>query len=381
MRMRFVLFLLLLLAILPSVASAETWMFAVNVGKGDAVFVGADGCVALIDTGYSWVRGRIMTAMDYLGIKELDAVFLTHTDKDHIGGLEWLADSDIPVGHWYASEYYLDVKESKHPMNKAALSRGQQTEWLSEGDTVSLGSAVLRILGPVVPADDKDDNNSLVIRLESSDGTILLAGDMESPEEETILDLGVPLKSDILKVANHGDGDTTGKAFTDAVKPKLSVISTSSTEKPGTPAAVVIRRLTQAGSKIAVTQDSGLGIYVSLQDGTPEYEMVPVEDKVYTLSIERVDADTDTVVLRNTGTEDINLHNYYLCSSRGEELFVFPDSCTVAAGASMTVGTNSTKGGTDVVWPDKKVIHASKTDIISLYAPTGTVITQKDNGK
>ena len=90
----------------------------------------------------------------------LDAVFLTHTDGDHAGGLWWLSESDIPVGAWYAPAYYTGVKDEKHPAVKAALARGQSVQWLRRGDSVPLGDtgAVLRVLAPDRLFEDKDNN-------------------------------------------------------------------------------------------------------------------------------------------------------------------------------------------------------------------------------
>ena len=145
----------------------DVWMLAVHVGKGDALLIGVDGEVCLIDTGYPNVRGRILTAMKYMGVSELSGVFITHTDKDHVGGLEWLSDSDIPVRAWYASAMYLDTSEKKHPLAVAASKRGMEAQWLKAGDRVPIGSAVFNVLAPIEMANDKDDNNSLVMMLES----------------------------------------------------------------------------------------------------------------------------------------------------------------------------------------------------------------------
>ena len=74
-------------------------LFAVNVGKGDALILRADGSTGLIDTGKASALGRVVSALKRLGVERLDAVFITHTDDDHAGGLEWLAPLDaLPVG-------------------------------------------------------------------------------------------------------------------------------------------------------------------------------------------------------------------------------------------------------------------------------------------
>ena len=115
-----ILALLLIAAILggcrADTARAPVRLFAVNVGKGDALILKVGDWVGLIDVGKAKAMGRIRTALTKLGVDRLDAVFLTHTDKDHADGLEWLAASDIPVDKWYASAMFTEVKEKKHPM-------------------------------------------------------------------------------------------------------------------------------------------------------------------------------------------------------------------------------------------------------------------------
>ncbi len=394
--MRILCFLLLvcmiLLCLIGPVQSAsaassddlDVWMFVTNVGKGDAIFLSVNGAVCLIDTGYPHVRGKLMTAMDYLGIKELQSVIVTHTDKDHVGGLEWLAASDIPVGKWYASAYYMDVKEKKHPLNVAAMNRGSEAIWVKAGDEIPLGPAVLKVLAPVEEAFDKDDNNSLVMCLSTNQGTILLAGDMENEEEETLLDTGVSLKADVLKVGNHGDNDATGKAFAQEVSPGLSVISTSSVEKPGTPDPKVVSRLKNLGSAVVTTEEASLGILIRLSDrnATAQGVDLPATSPLSDVRIASVDADQDMTVLENTGKTDIDLTDAYLYSDKGSELFVFPAGTVIHAGGTLSVGTYSTKNQSecDVIWPDKKVIHASKSDIIQLYDAGGRMVSSMENG-
>ncbi len=69
--------------LLTASAAAETWMYAVSAGKADAILLGGDGWAALVDAGYARSRGKILAAMRQMGVTRLDAVFLTHTDRDH----------------------------------------------------------------------------------------------------------------------------------------------------------------------------------------------------------------------------------------------------------------------------------------------------------
>ena len=358
----------------------DVWMLAVHVGKGDALLIGVDGEVCLIDTGYPNVRGRILTAMKYMGVSELSGVFITHTDKDHVGGLEWLSDSDIPVRAWYASAMYLDTSEKKHPLAVAASKRGMEAQWLKAGDRVPIGSAVFNVLAPIEMANDKDDNNSLVMMLESAEGRILLTGDIEIPAAETLLDSGAPLKCDVLKVANHGDSDAASQEFMQAASPKAAVISTSSAEKEDTPSAKVLRLLQKVNAVVACTQDAELGVLVRLKGGEPTIDLLDMSGTSTGAVIESVDAEEDSIILANTGSETVDLTDWYLYSVPGNEMMVFPKGTTIEPGKKLTVGTLSTEGGADVTWPDKKVINKKKTDTLTLYDAYGVAVSEKDNG-
>lgn len=361
-------------------AAGETELYAVSAGKADAILIQADGAACLIDAGYLRSRGKILFAMRQMGIDSLDAVILTHTDSDHADGLEWLAESDIPVGTWYASGYFTGVKEKKHPAVQAAKARGQEVVWLSAGDSIALGGATLNVLAPSVASDAKDNDNSLVMMLESADGRMLLAGDMELPEEAILLNSGANLACDVLKVANHADDDTTSEAFARAASPRLAIISTDSYEKPSTPDAAVLARLQAVGAEIAVTQDATAGLRVRLNEGTLSMEKIELPDANTAVTIQSAVPGEDLITIANRGSEAVDLSGWYLISSRGGEWYALPEGASIAPGATLTIGTESSDAPADLTWPEKKVIHKSKTDVITLYDANGAIVSEMSNG-
>lgn len=366
--------------LLTASAAAETWMYAVSAGKADAILLGGDGWAALVDAGYARSRGKILAAMRQMGVTRLDAVFLTHTDRDHAEGLQWLAESEIEVGAWYASAMFMGVKEKKHPAVQAARARNQEVVWLRAGDSVPLENAVFSVLAPSEPASDKDNNNSLVMMLESADGRVLLAGDMELPEEEILLGSGADLSCDVLKTANHGDDDANSEAFLRAAAPDVAVFSTSSAEKPGTPNPATVAALESLGAQVCVTESCTGGVLTRLSGGETSVEWVNLPEPETGVRIERVEPGADRITLANDGTADADLSGWMLVSEKGNEWFVLPKGTTIAAGGRLILGTNSTDGAFDPLWDDKKVVHKSKTDLFTLYDANGMTVDAMDNG-
>lgn len=258
-----------------SSACAETMMLAISVGKGDALLIRCGDYTCLIDTGKKENEEDIRRALEYADVNALDAVFITHTDKDHIGGLKWLRKSEISIGAIYASAYHPETKPGKHQAVKSAEKLGLEVNWLKAGDSVLLGDsgAVLYVYAPEYEIPENEDDNSLVMLLDSPDGRILLCGDMELEQESVLLKSGWNLSCDVLKVPNHADNDACSEALMQAAGAKIAVISTSSEEKPGTPSEHILEGLKSLGCDTYITENCGVGILVRMNRGeiTAEY--------------------------------------------------------------------------------------------------------------
>ena len=256
---KLLLSLLLALSLCLPASCEETsgYLYMINVGKGDAIIVNVSGRAYLIDTGKADAWENVEAALARLGIAELEAVFLTHTDKDHAGGLKKLSKSDIAVGRWYASAFYT-CDYDKHKMVDAASRRKQKVCFLQAGDMVD---GIFQVLAPSVYSADEDDN-SLVMMLVLPGLRALLTGDMEASEEALLLRSGADLKCDIFKVPNHADDDVCKSLDLARLDAKIALISTDPYEKPGTPDSLLLERLKQAGMEIYRTDLSTLGIRV-----------------------------------------------------------------------------------------------------------------------
>lgn len=267
--------MLLLSACAPAMAQSEVSALFINVGKADAILVFLGEERYLIDSGTKDSHEQLKRVLDVYGISHLDAVFITHTDKDHAGGLKKLFKAGITTDVLYASVFYAETDLGDHRVYEAAEKYEVPLQWLSAGDAVTAADgSVFQVLGPLSQDPLSDNNNSLVMRLETSEGSMLLTGDMELDEEAELLEAGLIASADVLKVAHHGEDDATSLAFALQVSPQWSVISTSTAEEPDTPDKKVIARLMQAKSSVAVTQDAEVGILISLSGGQASAQLI-----------------------------------------------------------------------------------------------------------
>ena len=264
---------LCLLAGCAAAPAEEARVFFIDVGKGDAALIMAEDGNYLVDAGPKDAWERVAAALAHFEVNKLDGVFLTHGDKDHSGGLKELARSDIGIAAWYASDLYdLDADVDEHPAEEAAQIRGQNAVYLSAGEKVG----PFTVLGPLT-RDKDDDNNSLVLMLETSRGRALLTGDMKFDEEEEILSSGRSLQSDLIKIAHHGNSDATSDHLIEAAAPRVAVVSTDSEERLELPDRRVVRLLEEKSIPLYSTWRSGGGVLVTLQgaDTAAEYLLIP----------------------------------------------------------------------------------------------------------
>ena len=235
-----VLAAVLLLAGACARAEGPVQALFINVGKADAALFLLGDQRFLVDTGTKGSYDQLERVLDAYGVTRLSGVVITHTDKDHVGGLKKLLKSDIAVDRVYAGTLHSEKSLEDHPVCEAAEKYAVPLTWLSAGDSIALeGGGAFDVLGPLTQDDEQENNNSLVLRLTTPQGDMLLTGDMELPEESELIEAGLISQAAVLKVAHHGNEDATSWQFVLLARPQWAVISTSSVEKPETPSSKV----------------------------------------------------------------------------------------------------------------------------------------------
>lgn len=376
--------LLLLLPLLTGCAHAEhdtpLMLTALNVGKADCLLLESGGSLYMIDTGTVESWGAVSAFLTEHGVDHLTGVIVTHADSDHAGGAYALASSSIRVDAWYTAAWCEKFKDSKNPVRLAAGMRGETVLRLKAGDVLPLDGGRLTVLGPTEAA-DTENNNSVVLLAEGGGGSMLLAGDMEFPEEALLLGRGLIPRCTVLKVGNHGESDATSGELLNAVRPQIAVISTNTLAEPDTPAPRVLRALAAVNAQVVQTQQATGGVQVTIRGGQASAALFDQGDwpaAVPAVRIAAKDNDADVVTLRNDGTAPADLSGWFIRSDRGGELFVLPAGTVLAPGAQFAVTTLSSKMAGDAVWKEKNVWHDKKDDAAFLYDAYGRLMDVAD---
>lgn len=250
-------------------------LLSVNVRKADAHLLRCGDTAYLIDTGKKKEFDTLYRVLKENGVDRLTGVILTHSHSDHTGGLKKLMQSDIVVENVYTTAYYAPKKDDKaNPVVKALKNTGMEPIYLKSGDSLPLDGGTLAVLGPLAEMTDpeEENSNSLVLLASGGGGSILLTGDMEFPEEASLLGAGLIPRADVIKIGNHGEGDATSDQLIAAVAPSLAVISTNTEDEPDTPDLRVMQLLNNRGITILQTQKAKNGVLVTISGGEIAWE-------------------------------------------------------------------------------------------------------------
>ena len=343
----------------------------VNVGKADAAILRFGETTVLIDTGSAESAPQLIAGLNALGVTKISAVFVTHSHGDHLGGLDALsANYDIPMV--YSPFYSEQDKNGVGKIVKRAEKLGLPHTELKTGDSVPVADGVsFRVLGPLSLNEEDDNENSLVIQFTYGGKTFLFAGDMQFLEEQAIIASGAALKSDVLKVGNHGNPDATGADFGALVSPAIAVISTDTAVDNDSANPRVYAALPAA--TIAVTQNFPIGVLLSLDDTgavTLKNPARPASNAAVT--VDSFDVSQQTITLVNTGADYVDLSGMILYSSRSGAALRFPEGTTLLAGESLVVGA----GGDFVFSGEDKPLSKKKDNTVVLYDRFGTVLSE-----
>lgn len=240
-----------------------------DVGQGDGICLQNDnGNVYLIDGGSSSKSKvgtyQILPFLKQQGIRRVQAVFISHSDSDHISGIIELLEQQkggVKLEKIVLSEFDGQVLGEEYG-ELLTLCRENVTPvyTIKGGEQLRDGNLTLTCLHPTSNFSGDSNASSQVLKVDFKNFSALLTGDVEGEGE---LCLRQVLKDQkigsvtVLKAAHHGSRNATSQTFLDQIKPMLTVISCGKNNSYGHPHAETLQRLEDVGSKVLTTPEYG----------------------------------------------------------------------------------------------------------------------------
>ena len=278
-------------------ASGELKVYVLDVGpiEGDSILiVSPSGKTVLIDAGDAGKGKVVLDALKRYKVERLDYFIATHPHPDHIGAADEVMNA-IKVGTVIDNGVDLSTPAPEAPVAKkgkgakappppkkktktittffdeyaAALKQnGAQYEKAEPGKKYDLGNgAFLTVLAPIEPLFVKDqmkaggndtNANSIVLRLDFGDFSMLFMGDAEAQTELRLLGKkDLDLEAKVIKVAHHGSKYATTEDFLKRVHPEAAIISDGAWNRYGHPGQAALDRLKSANVKLWRTDLQG----------------------------------------------------------------------------------------------------------------------------
>ena len=261
-----VFFLAAGVAALWKIPQKQLIITALDVGQGDCILMEVPGGGNfLIDSGSSSrkkvAQYDLIPCLKSKGIRRLDGIFISHTDADHISGIQELLemiDKRLTT---------IQVKTLILPGWKNMPEEGKRLEKLARtceitvikgntGQKFRSGELNFSILSPYKDAAGDDINEeALVLMVDYKNFKGLFTGDIGKETEEKLMDMWEDVN--LLKVAHHGSRYSTCQEFVDRVKPEIALISCSKNNTYGHPSKEVTDRLEKAGCQVEYTMENG----------------------------------------------------------------------------------------------------------------------------
>lgn len=233
----------------------------IDVGQADSILIKApSGKNMLIDAGNNGDDETVISYLKSQGVSSIDVLIGTHPHEDHIGAMDRVIEN-FDIKKVYMPKVTASTKTYKDVIS-AMKSKNMTVNVAKYGIKPDLGSGVDAVM--LSPMDQKYDdlnNYSAVIKLTYGSVSFLFMGDAEKMIEDEMIDRGMDLRANVLKVGHHGSDTSTGAEFLNAVNPKYAVISVGAGNDYNHPHKSTLDKFNKKGVKVLRTDEKGTIVF------------------------------------------------------------------------------------------------------------------------
>lgn len=209
-----------------------------DVGQGDGALVVLGSFQAVVDTGA--YEDKILKCLEEhipFWDRKIELVFLSHSDKDHVGALPGIR-KHYKIGKEVTQAEVNDVY--RYGMLSFNIVKGSQNNI-------------------EVPMSGSSESNelSVVMRISYGNFSVLFTGDIDIKNELALVSSGLLRRVEVLKVSHHGSKYSSASEFLEVLRPTYSVISVGKKNSYGHPNGDVLGRLEMVKTKVLRTDLSG----------------------------------------------------------------------------------------------------------------------------
>jgi len=234
-----------------------------DVGEGLAQICAINGAAIAFDVGDTLAGNQWASGYGRVGSPRINAIVISHTHQDHMGGL-----SHLPPALDFSGMIIT------HPYEDTAYIRKIAGQWrqdvyfktIAQGDTIG-GLEGVRVeciwpprdINAEVPLDDTLKNRySLCCILRYDNTSVIITSDVDTFSERTLAaQYGETLAADIIVVPHHGSAGSVDEVFYGYVNPSVAIISCGIANSYGFPTQKATDLLYQMKVTEMVTYSAG----------------------------------------------------------------------------------------------------------------------------
>ncbi len=224
-----------------------------DVGQGDSALFQLGNEAILIDAGTAGASDHILETLHNAGVAHLIAAVATHPHADHIGAMDDVL-YEFPTHMLLMPNRTANTKTFDRMLD-AAEQTGTDVRITFAGEGITLDEGVtFTCLSPYEDQEvDNTNDSSLVYMVQAGDTRILMMGDAEKPIEANLLESGVDLSCDIVKLGHHGSSTSNTYEFLQATGAQTAIISCGEVNDYGHPHVETLDTLEKLGMDIIYT--------------------------------------------------------------------------------------------------------------------------------